>query len=728
MLAFKLDTLSTTTSRGKPHLSFEATGRTLVASHSVEVRPAIEDVSPKFNAGPKHYIPYLKNGKFVGRTGALEALEKKLFDINTSRKVAIVGLGGVGKTQLALEFAHRMKETHKDYCIFWLSAVSMEGFEKECGEIAKQLGILQGAGGKDDAKDAVKRYLSREEAGRWLLILDNADNMDIVMGAGHTPGIHNYLPQSMEGRLVFTTRSLDIAHALTQGQTVTLTSMSPQEAADLLNMSLNEERKHLLSEESNTTELLEELTYLPLAITQACAYLNRNQTTTIQKYMEFLRNKELKGPWLWDFYDHAGNRKDPVAKTWLISFDQIRTQDRNAADLLGFMACIEPKAIPRTILPTIGDENDMEIAINTLVGYAFVTHRLDKDSGKDFYDLHRLVHLAAGVWLRELGDAPRKTREAIRHIATVFPTDDWANREQWRAYLPHATKVLEGGEGKELAERYDLCFRVGGCLQVDGRVREAVQWLERCESGRRDVLILAEDHPSLLTTQNDLAWAYLSDGQVKKAVQLYERVLVTWETTLAGDHPSLLTTQNNLAGAYLSDGQVKKAVQLYERVLAVCERILAEDHPDRLGTQNNLAVAYLSDGQVKRAVQLLQHVVAVRRRTQREDHPDRVGSEWWLAHALEEDRASLGGVGVGVGVGVSVGVGVGVGVGTIVGEGEVSDEGGGQRQADGRHQRAAAAAAVSAEEVGHARAGSVRTRGGRGGGVLRKLWNTLTRT
>jgi hypothetical protein len=130
------------------------------------------------------------------------------------QRLVLVGLGGVGKTQVALEFAYAVKKTRPDYSVFWMPALSMESFEQACAEVARKLGSARTAEDKEDVKELVRRHLSAELAGRWLLIVDNADDMDILLGSKQLRGIADYLPHSEEGLLVFTTRTQEAAVAL----------------------------------------------------------------------------------------------------------------------------------------------------------------------------------------------------------------------------------------------------------------------------------------------------------------------------------------------------------------------------------------------------------------------------------------------------------------------------------------------------------------------------------
>ncbi len=453
---------------------------------------------------PYHYIPFPKNKRFVGRDRALDTLEQMFFTQECQR-VAVMGLGGVGKTQVALKFAYWAKENKPDYSIFWVPALSDASFEQAYTEMARKLPVRKDTD-DENPMESVRQYLSSEAAGPWLLIVDNADDMGMFFGSSDTPGgIIEYLPESEGGLTLFTTRSREVAVAVAGNDVVELHEMSPQEATNFLEKSLI--RKDLLCDKVTVTELLKKLTYLPLAITQAVAYLNTNQVS-IADYLGLLRGTEQDIISLMSRQFHDSTRyrgsQSAVATTWLVSFDQIRKSDSAAADLLSFMSRIEPKAIPRSILPGPESEEQMEHAIGTLCAYAFLVRRGESK----IFDMHSLVHLATQIWVQRHGDATQMTEQANRHLAVAFPSDDYANRSLWREYLPHALRVLQGNEGRDMKERYDLYIKVGRCLQADGRIKEAVKCFE--ESYQWEKGHSAEDHPSRLASQHELAGAYQS--------------------------------------------------------------------------------------------------------------------------------------------------------------------------------------------------------------------------
>ncbi|KAK3081914.1 hypothetical protein LTS18_012381 [Coniosporium uncinatum] len=454
-------------------------------------------------------------------------------------KVAISGLGGIGKTQVALQFAYYVKEGRPDTSIFWVQALSMETFEQGCMEIVGALGSQQG----QDSKEDVKKQCSGDYA------------EDLLRGSEQTEGLLAFLPENEHGLITFTTRHGEIAQQLASSDIVEIGKMREQETVDLLEKSLV--RKSPPYNAEIVTKLLTELDYLPLAVTQAAAYINTNKSS-ISEYLRLLRNTKQDATVLMstEFGDKTRyqNLTNAVAKTWTITFNKIRQRDTIAADLLAFIACIEWKAIPLSILPAVQPEARMASAIGTLCSYSCLERRED---GEEF-DMHRLVHLATRIWTVQNGREKETRKEAIRHLSEVFPSDDYTKRELWRDDLPHVARVYDDDDDdddddereNQIAAKSELCLKVGRCLYVDGRMREAVPWLQdSCEWRKRK---LDKDDPDLLLSQHVLAMAYQANGQVKQAVELLERVVAIKAEVLAEDHPSRLVSEQVLA-AFLED-------------------------------------------------------------------------------------------------------------------------------------------------------------------------------
>jgi tetratricopeptide (TPR) repeat protein len=580
-------------------------------------------------------IPFSKNHQFVGRCVELEVLKRRIITAQDCQTIAVVGLGGIGKTQLVLSFAYSVAEQHPEMSVFWIPALSVEAFVRATEEIAQQLGIRSATNQGEDVKELVKRHLSAPSAGKWLLIVDNADDIELLEPSTGSDGLLRYLPESRLGVTIFTTRTSSVAQRLARSDVLRLKKPTRDEAAELLERALVDADS--LKDQAVVTNFLTELEHLPLAITQAAAYININEMS-ISEYSRLLQSTDDDVLYLMSAEIRDSTRYEEsssaVATTWILSFKQILERDAIAADLLQYISCIEWKGIPRSILPTVRPEARTLDAIGTLCSYSF----LGKQTDGTTYDMHRLVHLASRIWLRKSGRAVETQAEATKHLTTIFPTDDYTNRDIWRAYLPHVTRMetrwasVVADLGGLADKKSELCLKVGRCLEVDGRTTEALHWLTECFRIRSK---LAEDHPDRLASQHELAGAYQANGQVKEAVTLLQHVVKVKEDVLAEDHPSRLASQHALAGAYQANGQVKEAVTLLQHVVEVREDVLAEDHPHRLASQHALAGAYQANGQVREAVTLLQHVVKVKEDVLAEDHLSRLASQHALAGAYQ---------------------------------------------------------------------------------------------
>ncbi|KAL4900379.1 hypothetical protein BDW74DRAFT_182708 [Aspergillus multicolor] len=579
-------------------------------------------------------IPFPRNQGFVGCGEQLAKLEELLLSPGRQRKAAITGLGGVGKTQVALEFAYRTQESRPGCSIYWIPATNLETLHQTYFHIAQQLRLpgLEEEGA--DVKKLFKDYLCDSSAGQWLLIFDNADDINMWFGKseGNTKPyrLSDYVPWSKTGSVLFTTRFKKVASKLAMQDVITVPEMDEPKALELLSERLVD--KSLLQDRDQAALLLKQLVYLPLGIVQAASYINENCLSTLSEYLSLLLAKEeevidlLSEEFEDDWRPHVTT--NPVATTWLISFERVQRTNPLATDILSFMACIEPTEIPETLLPPAPSRKAWVESIGVLEGYAFVTRRPTKS-----FDLHRLVHLATRNWLRQNEFLSEWTQTTVTRLEEIFPNDDHTNRNLWKTYLPHALGLLGKDEVQSNRLRYELLHKVSMCLLAEGRAMEAVKYLEEHYDWHKRQF--DKEHPSRLASQHQLAGAYQANGQIKQAVELLEHVVTVQERTLAEEHPSRLASQHVLAGAYQADGQIKQAVELLEHVVAVRKRTLAEEHPDQLASQHELARAYQANGQIMQAVELLEHVVTVEERTLAEEHPSRLASQHQLARAYQ---------------------------------------------------------------------------------------------
>jgi tetratricopeptide (TPR) repeat protein len=580
-------------------------------------------------------VPFERNSHFTGRESELTRLEEMLFGKHRTAKLAITGLGGVGKTQLVIELLHRVVDRQKHCSVIWVSTVNIESLQQSYLDVARQLGILGFEDDNADVKRLVQTHLSKESTGRWLLVFDNADDLDMWItkaGSGAQPGqrthpLIDYLPRSKQGAIVFTTRDRKIGVKLAQQNIVDVPAMGEAAAAQLLGKCLV--NPELVNDRQDTNALISQLTYLPLAIAQAAAYINEN-AISLADYLSLLAEQEEEVIDLLseEFEDDGRYRdiKNPVAITWLISFDQIRRRDRLAADYLSFMACVEPKDIPQSLLPTGSSQKEEVDAIGTLTAYSFVNKRpADK-----CLDIHRLVHLATRNWLQKENLLAQSTEKAIVRLEKVFPNDDHENRNIWRMYLPHVHLALESNlVDKHWRIREDLLWRYGMCLLSDGRWKDAEKVTMQVVDIRRRML--GEEHRSTLTSMSILARIYRHQGRWKDAQELQLKDLEICKRIFGDDDADTIDSMESLASMYIVRGQWNEAETLLLQVLEARKRRKEPEHIKTLTAMAKLAVTYQSQGRWKEAEGLQVQVMETNLRVHGGEHPDTLSSMSKLA-------------------------------------------------------------------------------------------------
>jgi tetratricopeptide (TPR) repeat protein len=537
--------------------------------------------------------------------------------------MAISGLSGIGKTQIALQFAYFVHDNYPDRSIFWVQALSMEKFEQDYMKMARALNLLQGDEDKEAIKGAVQEHLSSKAAGKWLLIVDNADDKELLCGSRQAEGLCAFLPKSEDGLIVFTTQEEEIAQDLARSEVVDVSRMTQDEAVKLFKKSLKPNTPP--SKDGLLEELLTQLEYLPLAITQAAAYINVMRSS-ISEYLRLLKKSEEDATILMN--KGFGGEK-VVAKTWTVTFNKIRQRNLLAVKLLEFISRIEWRAIPFSILPANQPEALFADAVGTLCSFSLVARRTDGEK----LDMHRLVHLATRIWIKGDGRDAETSMVALKHLSKVFPSDDWRNRGKWRDYLPHAARIDDDENCKDTMEMSELDMKVGRCLYVDGRIKEAVMWLKKsCEWSSSH---LAEDDEYRLYVQHELAHAYTANGQTEKAIAQLEKVVAIRTKTLKPGDPHLLASKHELAHAYLLMNKITEADELLEEVVEIRTNKLDKAHPDLLASKHELAHAYQLTGKAEKAIKVLEEVIAIRMNKLDKTHPDLLASKHELAHAYQ---------------------------------------------------------------------------------------------
>ncbi|KAI1382616.1 uncharacterized protein F4822DRAFT_100890 [Hypoxylon trugodes] len=574
-------------------------------------------------------VPFGRNENFVGRESILQQLLSRIPPSTIQddcQRTALEGLGGIGKTQIALEAAYRVRHKHPDCSVFWVPAVDATSFENAYRDIGRQLGVKGIEDDKADVKMLVRVALSHESAGSWLLVIDNADDLKLFADAT----LSDYLPFNRNGSILFTTRNHEAAVRLDipQQDIMNVTKMNNDEATNLLRAGLKEDQ---IRDAESITHLLGFLANLPLAIKQASAYMAKTGMLT-SKYLQHCQSSDKTMVKLLsqDFEDRNRykNINNPIATTWLISFNHISRDYPLATRYLRFICYLAEKDVPTSLLPPGEDELESDEAIGILKGYAFVIERKEPDS----FDIHRLVRLAMRNWLQTNGEWQKWAIDAIQHLTDKYPFPMHENRSIWMRYLPHGQLVLYL-RNKFADKKTDLLFNIAGSYSMLGKYNEAEQMYRQTLELRERML--GREHPSTLASMNNLALVLDSQGKYKEAEQMHRQTLELRERILGREHPDTLGSMNNLAGVLRNQGKYEETKQIHRQTLELTERILGREHPDTLDSMNNLALVLDSQGKYEEAEQIHRQTLELRERMLGREHPDTLDSMNNLALVLD---------------------------------------------------------------------------------------------
>jgi hypothetical protein len=521
-------------------------------------------------------FPFASNPDFVGREDLLVKLETGLFSQSGRTKMAVYGLGGIGKTQLVIQLAHQAQLKYK-CLVIWISSANKETLQQGYQDVAQRLVLSSDMIKSMGVEKAVQDYLSTYKAGRWLLVFDNADDVAMWVGSKDDERLLSYLPTNDMGAIVFTTRDKKTASALAQHHIVEVTEMDYKTTTLML-------RRRLLDPElvdvdaKAVRDLLRFLAYLPLAIVQAASYINKN-SISLAEYMELFQEQDDEIIELlsegFEEDEKYGNRKNPVATTWLISFSQILDRDSLAADYLSFMACIEPQHIPRSLLPH-GESQKKEVdAIGTLCAYSFI-HRQVKEGS---LDLHRLVHLATRSWLHTQGQLDSCTDTVMSRLRIAFPRPTEFNHDQWRSYLPHAMYALDhdptpNDRDLRLA-LMNLCARA---LYIDGQWNDAMVLYRKAIQGvfsieKLNAMLGLAD--LLREKKNDHELSELLSRAFEKSMHMLD---AGNQDNISLDWPYALSILWSLGDFLFSYEKLKEGTRLCSRVISKsCDKLDKDD-------------------------------------------------------------------------------------------------------------------------------------------------------
>ncbi len=564
-------------------------------------------------------VPFERNRFFTGREQVLRDLRDDLVrdrQAALSQTRAISGLGGVGKTQTAVEYAYRHRDDYT--AVLWVRADSPEAITGGLVAMAKTLNLPeQDAENQSEAVDAARRWLESNDG--WLLIFDNADDPSLI---------GPFRPTAARGHILLTSRA-QVFDNLGIAEPVTIEQLPPDKALEFLLKRTGRE-DCTEAEQKAAAKLARELAYLPLALEQAGAYILEVKTR-FQDYLFSYRRRRLEllerlGP-------KAGNYPESVVTTWSMNFEQIEEESEASADLLRFCAFLSPNEIPLELIALgaselgpalaadLADAKDEPLLVNEalqpLARYSLIRHDVDANT----FAIHRLVQ---EVLRNKLAPDVREAwaERTVRAVARAFPTPEFANWPLCQRLLPQArvAAMLVDQWDFEFPEAGTLLNNAASYLYCRARYAEAEplyqRALEICEKA------LGPDDPKVATALNNLALLYEDQGKLAEAESLYLRALEIWKKALGLDHPQVAKALNNLAALYDNQGKLAEAEPLYQRALEIKEKALGPDHPSVAVTLNNLADVYRQQGKAAQAELLHKRALRIRKKVLEPDHPD----------------------------------------------------------------------------------------------------------
>lgn len=608
-------------------------------------------------------VPFLRNPYFTGREQILQRLHRALAAEQTvalSQTRAISGLGGMGKTQTAIEYAYRYAEEYE--AVLWIRADSSETLMSDFAALSTILDLKLPVQQEHDQQyvvSMVKRWLEKHSP--WLLIFDNVNDLALVT---------DMLPRRASGAILLTTRLQVTGPHFTK---IELEKMSREESTTfLLRRITTDDEERLTTEISQQERVAAEQLWnvmegLPLALDQAAAYIEETGCT-ISDYLELFKTHSkqllnLRG-------QVAGVYPESVATTWLLTFAKVERANPVATELLRLCAFLHPDEIPESLLiagasfpgsafeSIVADKIERDKAIGDLRKYSLVK----RNAEKKILTIHRLVQAVIKDGMDEETSRVWVER-AVQAINTTFPHVESGSWLQCELLLPHALLIAQ------YIEQYHIISEKAGNLlynmalylyyraryaESESLYRKTLQMREQqfgpehlsvapaldgladlyreqgkyaqAEPLHQRALQIREpwsesEYLNIAISFYNLAILYREQGRYAEAEPLHLRALALREQHLGSEHLLVAASLNGLGLLYREQGRYAEAESLYRRALAIREQQLEPEHPQIATSLNNLAILYIDQGKYAEAEPLCQRVLVVAKQTYGEEHP-----------------------------------------------------------------------------------------------------------
>ena len=582
-------------------------------------RPARQPRYPRNNP-PIWQVP-TRNAVFTGRGEVLDQLHDRLAGTSMAvvAPMALHGLGGVGKTQVALEYAHRYMADYD--VIWWIPAEQGELINGALAPMAQSLGIRSRDSIPETAQAVREALRLGRPYDRWLLIFDNADNPNEVK---------EFFPGG-SGHLIVTTRNPAWSVV---AEPLEIDVFSREESVGLLR------RRVAGLSAAEATQVAEKLGDLPLAIEQASAWLAETGMPAAE-YVERLETELVAALELSRPDDHPTT----VAATFQLSFDRLRQRSPGAARVLELCAYFSPDPISLSLLYSdqmfesllryderLRERSVLAVLIRDLTRFSLV--KIDR--GANTVEVHRLVQAVIRAQMATEQERKDAMHEVHRVLVGARPrqggVDDPENWPRYDLIWPH----LSGSDAINCDDedtRRLLIDRVR-YLWKRGEFDEALEtgW----EIDRQWQRKIGSDHRQSLHLRFQIANVLRSAGRPQQAYELDKEILDKQQVTLSESHPLTLQTAGSLAADLRSLGKFYEALAMDEETYSRLRLVIGPDEPTTLSAANNLAVDLRLVGAFSRARVIDAETLADRQRVLGPDHPYSLHSAAMLGRDLRE--------------------------------------------------------------------------------------------
>ncbi|EAQ85657.1 hypothetical protein CHGG_06910 [Chaetomium globosum CBS 148.51] len=441
--------------KNKKFQDYAAATAASVAKALLELHTPAENSEPTADklSTLKWSVPFPQDPDFVDQPNISVWLRDK-FKLPGAR-VALLGLGGIGKSQLAIQFAYTVRSKSH---VFWLNASNKSTLEGSYRSISHTLGLDTSNASFGDISTRVHDWLREEPNGRWTVILDNFDDYSIL--TDDDPRLAKLLPLANNGFTLITSRTQTAVERLigNSKNTYQVEAMSEEVATELFQSKL---REPCGKEEAQ--EVVRLLDHMPLAISHAAAYINRlSSRVTVRKYAEKLRSNDTQGKLL--DWEHDDDRRyhgasTSILGTWTVTFNQIQQERPSAAHLLSLMSFFSPQSIPGWALKAWYESEPSALpystARDTLPSFA-TTLLSSVSAGRRYLSRQLKVDQKSQAWgrwagadLAKGGAGPAKPKKARFSSISKTLSKSWRSSKSETGSVSDVASTVTAGPGDE---------------------------------------------------------------------------------------------------------------------------------------------------------------------------------------------------------------------------------------------------------------------------------------